>query len=47
MSQQKVKFICAIVWLAMTMNLSSAINVCEAEQLRGRTILITPASAVS
>lgn len=42
MSQQKVKFICAIVWLAMTMNLSSAINVCEAEQLRGRTILITP-----
>lgn len=42
MSQQKIKFICAIVWLAMTMYLGSAINVCEAEQLRGRTILITP-----
>lgn len=42
MRKQTTKIICAIVWLVMTMSVCQIVNVCRAEQMRGRTILITP-----
>lgn len=40
MKKITMRIICAIVWLMMAMSFNSIINVCKAEQMRGRTILI-------
>lgn len=40
MKQQKFYLICAMAWLAVTMCFCTAFNVCNAEQMRGRIILI-------
>ena len=40
MKQLTKRVIYAIVWLMMAMSFGSFINVCQAEQMRGRTIII-------
>ncbi len=40
MKQLTKRIIYAIVWLMMAMSFGSFINVCQAEQMRGRTIII-------
>ncbi len=40
MKQQKFYLICAMVWFAVTMFVCTVFNVCNAEQMKGRIILI-------